>query len=264
MTTRARHFEADGLRAGALGLVAIDVETGRILALAGAISACSAKALQASTSDDATADRRALANGSRCARWPDRRSPWLAEQSPAVWMVPPGSSVKPLAVLAGISSGQLRTLDDDAWRHILAQSRDQQSIQALALRAGAAFPALLRDTGFADPVIDLMQGTGAEPGSSWRVTARGGVSGMQPSALSLAQVTEMRAQAMRGERLEKAWGADRVASFLQARRVMDSAVGGADMSVSALGLADTFRRLALRAEGRSSAGNAAPALRASA
>ena len=157
----AKPEDAIRMRAGAMGLVLAEVDSGRVVAFANAISDCSLKAL---------ATRQAYASASKgegevtkpvfgrldpadkqvapCSLWPDQRRQYMALQAPALWMVPPGSSLKPLVVQAGVEAGKISASEKDKWRAILAYSHDQRSIQIAAVDAAPTYRDVLRYSGF--------------------------------------------------------------------------------------------------------------------
>lgn len=278
---RARHFGPGGLRAGALGLVLTEVDSGRVVALAGALSDCSAQALQRpahavaprQVPAHAVAQRQvpALWGEQPCAQLPDQRSSFLLTQHPALWMVGPGSSLKTLAALAGVEAGHIAPADDGRWKSILAESHEQAPVQAAALAAGPRYLATLAAAGFGAPAGDLLWGTpvaakaaapnadagavtpGAPLGMHWRPATRSGQEQLRPVAMDFATMQALRHEKEQGVDVDRRHGHARISEYLAARRLADTAIGSADLRISALGLADVWRRLDLTARGRASA-----------
>ena len=255
-----RYFSNPGsLRAGALGLVLVDVETGRVLAMAGAVSDCSLLHLGQRAQADADGRLPALLGDERCAQWPDQRSSFLALQHPALWMFPGGSSIKGLAVVAGIDSGVIGAGQDAYWKAILAESHERLPVQRVALAAGQHYLDVLHQVGFDQHPLDLLWGGPAAPGSSatlhtrWAVPTFSGVQGLRPSRMGLDEAERIRAEKQSGINVDKRYGRAVMTEFVAARQLADAALGGNDTRVSALGLAQMWRGLDLRANGQADA-----------
>lgn len=251
---RERHFGPAGLRAGALSLVLSEVDSGRVVAVAGAVSDCSVQALQRQALRDAAGHMPALQGGFPCAQLPDKTSHFLLTQHPALWMVGPGSSLKTLAALAGIETGAIAPADDARWKSILAESHEQGPVQAAALAAGQHYLDMLGKAGFGTAPSELLWGTatgaeGSPLGVRWRVPAGTGQEKLRPSAMDFATMQQLRHEKEQGVNIDKRYGAAKVNDYLAARRQADSAVGGADMRINALTLAEVWRRLDLTARG---------------
>lgn len=251
---RQQHFGEGGLRAGALGIVVAEVDSGRIVALAGAVSECSAAALQHPAVRAADGRMPALQPGMRCAQLPDATSRYLLTQHPALWIVGPGSSVKPLAALAGVESGLIKAQDDARWKSILAQSHEQSPVQAVALAAGARYTDLLGAAGFDPKPNELLWGEGSTSEAPlavhWRITTRTGHQALRPTSMSFETMQKLRRDKEAGVNIDKQQGQRIVTEYLAARRLADASVGGADLRISAVGLVDVWRRLDLAAKGR--------------
>lgn len=259
---RQRHFAPGSLRAGALAVVLTEVDTGRVAAMAGAVSDCSAAALQRAAQPDADGPMkglvRALRDGQPCAQLPDLRSRFLLTQHPALWMVGPGSSLKPVAALAGVETGQITPAQDARWKAILAESHEQAPVQAVALGAGARYLQLLAAAGFEAKPSELLWGASADAaaasaplGVRWRVATRSGHEQLRATAMPFATMQAMRREKEAGINVDKRHGHAQVTEYLAARRLADSSVGGADLRISAMGLADAWRRLDLAQRGMS-------------
>lgn len=257
---RRRHFAPGNLRAGGLAVVLTEVDTGRVAAMAGAVSACSAAALQRAAQPDADGPMkgrvRALRDGQPCAQLPDVRSRFLLTQHPALWMVGPGSSLKPVAALAGVETGQITPAQDARWKTILAESHEQAPVQAMALGAGARYLQLLAAVGFDAKPSELLWGAGVDAmaasaplGVRWRVATRSGHEQLRAAAMPFATMQAMRSEKESGVNVDKRHGHAQVTEYLAARRLADSSVGGADLRISAMGLADAWRRLDLAQRG---------------
>lgn len=250
---RQRFEAAGGLRAGAMGMVVMDVDSGRILALANAMSDCSLAALAHKTVDDPKQPRRALADGQPCARFPDRTSAWLAGMAPALWPVPPGSSLKLLDLAAAVDAGLVSTAEDSQWKGVLAKSQDNASIQRITLAAGQRYLDLLASSGFADGHMDLLWGGGAAQATAWTARSYQGYELLRAGRMEYASMERMRQEKEAGVNIDQRYGHAQVSAYLDARRLADAATGGADLRISALGLAELWRRLALRAGGAGAA-----------
>jgi hypothetical protein len=156
---RERHFQRPGsLRAAALGLALVEVESGRVTALAGSVSDCTLEHMARRAEPDARGRTAALRPQQACAQLPDRRSAWLALQHPALWLLPPGSALKGLSVVAGIDAGLVPASEDVRWKRILAESELRLPVQGLALAAGAHFLDVLDRAGWNQPEADLLWG----------------------------------------------------------------------------------------------------------
>lgn len=258
---RQRHFTPGSLRAGGLAVVLTEVDSGRVAAMAGAVSGCSAAALQRSAQADTSGPMRglvrALREGQPCAQLPDLRSRFLLTQHPALWMVGPGSSLKPVAALAGVETGQITPAQDARWKAILAESHEQAPLQAVALGAGTRYLQLLAAAGFDATPSELLWGAradaaapGAPLGVRWRTATRSGHEHLRPTAMPFATMQALRREKETGVNIDKRHGAAQVTEYLAARRLADSSVGGADLRISALGLADAWRRLDLAQRGQ--------------
>lgn len=253
---RSQHFDAaDALRAGALGLVAVEVRSGRVLAMAGAVSDCTLDHLARRGDASSGTPRAALRAGQRCAQWPDRRSAFLAHQHPATWLVPPGSSLKPLAVLAGIDAGLVPASADAAWKRVLAESVERLPVQRLALAVAPRYLGVLEQAGWGGGgTIEPMWGR-APPkaplpyASGWPIAAFDGMQGLRPARMTLDEAERIRAEKAAGAPVDLRYGRAVMGEFVAARRLADAAVGGGDLRVSALGLAGVWRAIELQAEG---------------
>lgn len=257
--TRSARPEAPGLRTGALGMVLIEVDTGRIVAMAGELSACSRSNLQKSASERIGPDGKhftpAFRPGDRtagCPQIPDKRYAWLSQIHPAMWPASPGSTMKVIAVLAALESGAISANSDSRWLDILAESHDQDAPRRLALTHQDQFLLQMKNLGY-DTQADLLHG--GEPGSrpALRLMLQTGGK-LARSGISWDEANAIRAAKDAGKNADALFGAHRVAQYLSARRLMDSAIGGGDVRVAgALGLADLYRKIELRAQGKSSA-----------
>lgn len=252
-TARRRFESSNALRAGALGIVVTEVDSGRIVALAGALSDCSLEALGRKAEADANKRTAAVTGQAPCAQLPDRRSNWLLTRSPALWMVPPGSALKELGLAAAIDRGLIPVSEDARWKGILAESHDNESVQRITLASGPRYLELLAAAGFGAPAQDILWG-GAHTGTTrWLIDAHEGQRGLKPAEMDFDTLKRIRRDKEAGVDIDRLHGHTQVTRYLAARRLADSVVGGADLRISALGLADTWRRLELRARGKDSA-----------
>jgi cell division protein FtsW (lipid II flippase) len=249
-----RHYGAeDALRAGAMGLVMAEVDSGRVVALAGAVSDCTLDHLGQAAKADASGHIPALAQDRRCAQLPDQRSSWLAQQHPALWMVPPGSALKPFALVAGIDAAVIGAEGDAYWKGILAESHERLPIQRAALAAGQRYLDVLGGLGFGQVQPELLWGgmkdsTGESPlQARWNTDAYMGTKNLRATSMPLAQAEQIRSQKERGINVDKLYGKTVTAEFVAARRLADASVGGGDIRINALGLVDAWRALDLRA-----------------
>lgn len=246
------------LRAGAVSIVLINLQTGRLEALAGAISDCSRAQLGRTASTDEHGRVPALRRGEPCAQLPDRRSAWLAGQHPALWMVPPGSSVKPIAVAAAIDAGLIKPDQDARWKSILAESRERLPVQDLALQTRGAFVKKLSEAGWGQAHHELLWGVSPAgdstgPRTAWTERLFDGASRLRPTSMPLATVEAIRAEKLAGVNVDKRYGPSVVQEYLAARSVADASVGGGDLRISALGLAYLWQSIDLVAQGKHSA-----------
>ena len=255
-----RHYTDDGaLRAGAMGVVMAEVNSGRVVALAGAVSDCTLKHLGQPARADAKGKMPALTEGSRCAQLPDQRSDWLAQQHPALWMVPPGSSVKPFSLVAGMDAGVIGAGDNDYWKKILAESHERLPIQRTALAAGKRYLDVLSGVGFGQANPELLwgglKGDDGKPlfHSRWETEAYSGTQNLRATTMPLAQVEQIRHQKDQGINVDKLYGETVTTEFVAARRLADASVGGGDIRINAVGLVDAWRALDLRARGQTHA-----------
>jgi cell division protein FtsW (lipid II flippase) len=252
---QAKYFgTAQALRAGALGLVLTEVDSGRIVALAGALSDCSLTQFTRRASVDATKATPALRDGEPCSQLPDARSAWLVQQHPAFWMVPPGSALKPLSAMAGMDAGLLPEDADDRWKQILAESHEQQPVQNMALQSGARYMEVLRAVGYGQPEPDVLWGQGTSSGKAegvaWHKALYAGAQNLRPANISMPEFAQILAQKKAGDkRVDKTFGHALMTEYLAAKSVTDAAVGGGEIRINALGLVDIWRSIDLRARG---------------
>jgi hypothetical protein len=195
--------------------------------------------------------------GSRpCAQLPDRRSAFLALQHPALWQVPPGSSIKPLAMAAGIDAGLIPAADDAYWRAILAESVDRKGPQRIAVAAGQRYFDALHGVGFDSGPLDLMWG-GIDRGTSrsahWLTDSRYGTALLRPTTMSFDEAEALRTEKQSGKHIGRLHGVAVEREFMATRALADAALGGGDIRLNAVGLVDIWRRLDLRSRGRSQA-----------
>ena len=257
---RERHYVGDdALRAGAMGIVMAEVDSGRVVAMAGAVSDCSMRHLGQLAQADALGQMPALRDGFRCAQLPDQRSAWLAQQHPALWMLPPGSSLKPFSVVAGldaklIAPGQAQ---DDYWKGILAESDKRLPIQRIALAAGQRFLDVLSGLGFGQATPDLLWGRpSAQEDTSrklpaWNVPSYAGSQNLRATSMPLEQAEQIRDKKQAGINVDKLYGEAVTKEFVAARKLADAALGGGDVRINAIGLLDAWRALDQRARGKS-------------
>lgn len=256
------HFAPGNIRAGAAAVVLVDVETGLVVAAAGSVSQCTMTNLSLEAEDVRMGgrSRTPLFRPSRdelCAQIPDRVGAlgWLT-QVPMLWLVGPGSSMKILAMLAGIEAGVVSPAQDSMYRIMLAQSHDpsghgQLVPQRIARESAAKFAELLETFGFtADKRPDVLFGmpTGAQ---GWPVFVRAGFVA-EPFAIDEALFQNIASAKRAGRNADAIFGSKNVAEYLKAYRLSISGVGSGDIRTSAWGLADLARRLALRAQGAES------------
>jgi cell division protein FtsW (lipid II flippase) len=257
----------DSIRAGALGLVVLDVDSGRIVALSGALSDCTRHALARPAQTDASGRTPALLPGQACAQLPDARSAWLVDQHPALWAVPPGSALKPLAfaagadaavlsaalsVPAGAASAGAADTTDAHWLRILARSDERLPVQRAALAAGPRYLDALRAPGYGGQGHDILWGLGegsSAAATHWRHAAPSGTQGLRAVRMSLDEAERIRADKQAGQNVDARLGSAVMAEFVAARRLADTSVGGADLRVDALALATLWQGLDRRARG---------------
>ncbi len=287
------------MRAGAMGMVLTEVDSGRVVAFANAISDCSLTAL-ATRQPFTRSDPNRPVIGSidpkskdalTCSPWPDRRksTEHLALQAPALWMVPPGSSLKTLVVMSGIQAGTIKPGERERWRTLLAISHDignprmQNSVREAALSAGGAYRDTLRLVGFdlqPPPGVaqnrhyrDLLWGDPAglapngEPvyGTRWTVLSEeighlvrinsALVPWRLPQNLSWQKYLAMQQEKKKKPpvayaEMVREFGAEALEEYPYAQVLTNAAIGGGDMRVNAIGLADVWRSIDLRARGK--------------
>lgn len=257
MLKQSRYSQVE-FRTGMLGMAIIDVDTGRILALSGALSDCTRRSLErpavpvkvgAATLWPASRPN----SKSLCPQMPDSRFQWLLETHPALWPVAPGSTMKPLAVLAGLVNDNIPIGDDARWRSILAESHDQDSPRRIALQNGQAFSRLLRAFDFDHPT-DILIGAAADKNDPYWPIALRNVGPLPVPAMKWEVAQAMRASKESGINIDAVHGRAAVVDYLAARRLMDTAIGGGNVRFSgALALAEMFRRIDLRARGTTTA-----------
>ena len=259
-TCRQRHFEGNTMRAGVLGMTVLDADTGQVLASAGAVSSCSAAALNRTAQPDADGRTPVLRDGEACAQVPDRRSAYLHTYSPAHWLVPPGSSLKPWVFAAAVDSGLVPASDQAHWLQVLAESHDQQTVERTALAAQRRWLAVLADTGFAQPWVDMLTGTpsasNAEPqrtptgqAAAWRVQSFDGLNTLKPSNMSPLMAEQIRADIRRGVGVDRKYGRPVMESYLAAQGLASASIGGGDLRINTLGLAQAWMQMDRAARG---------------
>ncbi len=279
------------MRAGAMGLVLAEVDSGRVVAFANSISDCSLNALATDQPESRSSEKRkvignintAAKDAPWCAPWPDRTADYLALQAPALWLVPPGSSMKPLVVMSGVAHGLIKPSDRDRWRSILAQSHDwnaktQNNIKEVAVSAVTTYRDVLREAGFdlqPPPAFrdrprphELLWGDPAGLGPAG--TPRYGASLTQHTQLIGHRLTVNQALvdwrppqnlpwpqflSMWNDKQKKLPYAAQVQRYGQAalgeypfaQAVANASIGGGDIRVSAMGLVEVWRGIDLRA-----------------
>jgi cell division protein FtsW (lipid II flippase) len=268
-TWRQRHFEGPSMRAGVLGMTVLDADTGQLLASAGAVSACSANALSRAATPLADGRTPVLREGEACAQVPDRRSTYLQTYSPAHWLVPPGSSLKPWVFAAAVDSGLVPATEQAHWLQVLAESHDQQTVERTALAAQRRWLTLLADTGFAQPWVDMLTGTPSASNApaqrtstgqatAWRVQSFDGLNTLKPSSMSPLMAEQIRADIRRGVGVDKKYGRPVMESYLAAQGLAAASIGGGDLRINTLGLAQAWMQMDRTARGL--AGTARPHL----
>ncbi len=253
---RQRQYLDDGaLRAGAMGIVVAEVDSGRIVGMAGAVSDCTLDKLGRRAQADAKGNMPALTEGSPCAQLPDQRSAYLALQDPNLWMLPPGSSFKPFSLVSGIDAGLVAPGQDAYWKGILAESHERLPVQRLALGSGQRYLDVLAGVGFGQPRTELLWGGVVSKEAPtpyrarWATDAYGGTESLRPTRMSLARAEEIRHLKEQGVNVDKRFGEAETAEFVAARRLADASVGGGDIRINTVGLVDAWRALDLRARG---------------
>ncbi len=232
-------------RAPAAALVVVDVATGRIVAMAGAVSACAKAALQrdAATSPDGnSAFARA---GDRCSQFPDRRHGYLLAEHAALWVVPPGSFAKVPVAAACLAARHFTPHALSELRAQLARSEDQDAFRRLGLTCAPAFQRAW--SGIAEARSITADGV---PWKAVRATpASFGTANLLTPADYEAAARRWRAS----PRAEREMGPELTARYLRSAAVASLAIGGGGMGMNALSIAGAMRDLALRAGGESAA-----------
>jgi cell division protein FtsW (lipid II flippase) len=261
---KLQFFDVSRIRASAIGLVLVEVTSGQVQAMSGSISDCAVQAMNregepASSSSGQVLKKQspALLNGSQCSQFPDKRSAYLLTQHPTSWSVSPGSSYKPLALLAESSTNSVPH-KPDTWLEILARSKDQLAVQKAAIASYPKLHDLWRGAGFDGQPINLIvhQVSIKDKVSDhrfqtpkWNMRIGEGLnqmptpSSLDSEALSFASVLSMRSEKEAGINIDDKYDKAIVKSYLRNRLVMDGAIGGADIRTSALGLANTYRQV---------------------
>lgn len=254
-----RYFGAGKLRAGAAGVVVVDATDGAIRAVSGAISDCSRGALATPAELQRDGSARVLSGALPCSQFPDQRNRWLLSQSPALWQVPPGSALKGLVALAGIQAGSIGATNEAQWRDILAESHDQTSVQRVALAHFGSYHGVLSKLGFDASQFDVFWGNGKGGAPlvvpslvHWSLPLGSGAELLRTPGLGFDQVQRIRAEKEAGVNVDAKYGVATVQSYLAARRVLDTAVGGGDLRTSTLGLANAFVQLERARDGAAS------------
>jgi hypothetical protein len=232
-------------RAPAAALVVVDVATGRIVAMAGAVGACARAALQrdAETSPDGhTAFVRA---GDRCAQFPDRRHGYLLGEHAAFWVVPPGSFAKVPVAAACLAARHFTPQARAELRAQLAKSEDNEAFRRLGLACAPAFQRAWSGIAEARSI--------AAAGVPWKAVRA--TPGTFDSA-NLLDPADYEAAARRlraSPRAEREMGPELTARYLRSAAVASLAIGGGGMGMNTLSIAGAMRDLALRADGDSTA-----------
>lgn len=247
------YLGANALRAGAMGITVARVDTGRVVAMAGAVSDCTLDHLARAAVPDANGQTPAVRGNARCAQLPDQRSAWLAQQHPALWMVPPGSSLKPFSLVAGMDAGLLGTGDDAYWKSILAESHERLPIQRTALAAGPRYLNVLQGVGFGAAPTEILWGgpasTNPKGHTQWPTDRYAGTSGLRATSMTLDRAEQIRREKLAGVNVDKRYGEAVTREFMAARSLADASVGGGDIRINAVGLLDAWRALDMRARG---------------
>lgn len=242
---RKRFFEGPAIRAGVMGVTVLDVETGHVLAMAGSISDCSRRALHSPV--DRLADGRtpAVRANEPCAQMPDQRHDYLETHSPALWLVPPGSALKPWVFAAGADSGQIAPSEQARWLRVLAESHDQQTVERMALAAQQRWLQVLQQAGLGSETIALLPGTVAP----WQAQSFDGYDTLQPSRIDPLLVERIRADVRAGVNADRKYGHATMTQYLAAQALASASIGGGDLRINTLGLAQTWMRLDRMARG---------------
>jgi len=236
---------ASAPRSPAAAMVVVDVISGRILAMAGAISACSVQMLQRDAVPGASGVLAFARDGDRCAQFPDRRHRYLLDEHAALWVVPPGSFAKVPVTAACLSGRRHDPAELAELRSQLARSDDNEAFRRLGLACAESFK------GTWDGVTGPSSiAVGAAP---W-VAARARPARFDAANLLDPAEYEAVARLWRASpRAEREVGPEITARYLRSAAVASLAIGGGGMGMNPLSIAQVMRDLALRARGASQA-----------
>lgn len=249
------------LRAGAIGLVVVEVESGRVVALSGAVSECVVENLGVRN----TKRIPATAPSYPCASYPDAHLGWLAEHHSALWAAyPPGSTAKIGVFYGAFAAGLIDKHDIPKLTPVLAASHDltgdgkhhQNLPREMALSLGGrkladAYDALgYRTGGYGSDLF-----WGAKPDGNWfGPFARRPQNLEEIPGMAWSQFREIEAlKQTHPAEADRKYPRALMERYLGARTVADAAIGGGDMQVSAFGLAEVMRQLALAQSGKTRA-----------
>lgn len=254
------HYQPGMIRAGAAAVVLVQVRTGKVVAAAGAVSDCTKNNLARKAAPMLVGERERLPlfrpeSDDLCPQIPDiYGAQGYLTISPLFWPFGPGSTMKTVALLAGIESGVVPQSMDETYRIMLARSHDPDGRQIipqhLARLSRNKYVSMLQELGFAgDQPEDVI--LGGKSNGGWPLLTRSGFVN-EPYSMDENVFAKIYASKMAGHNADAAFGNMKVAEYLKGYRLGISAVGSGDIRHTAWGLADWARRLALRAEGANS------------
>ena len=257
------HYQPGKLRAGVAAMVIVDVQTGLVVAAAGAVSNCTLNNLarQVEKVREGKHVRTPLfrpGTDELCPQIPDSRgAQGFLTVHPIFWLVGPGSTMKAKSMLAGIDSGVIPSSMDSIYRVMLAQSHDpgghtQLLPQKIARQSATTYMALLDGLGFNGyRRQDVLLGGAHDDAQAWRLPVRGGFT-VEPYSIDEKLFSQIAAAKRDHRNADRSFGVKPVEEYLKAYRLSITAVGSGDIRDTAWGLADYARMLALRAEGANS------------
>jgi hypothetical protein len=232
-------------RSPAAAMVVVDLLSGRIVAMTGAISKCSAQMLQRDAVPVASGKLAFAAVGDRCAQFPDRRHRYLLDEHAALWVVPPGSFAKVPVTAACLSSRHRSPAELAELRSQLARSDDNEAFRRLGLACALSFQRTWHGVTEASSIAF---------GSARWVAARARPARFEASNLLGPAEYEALARLWRASpRAEREVGPEMTARYLRSAAVASLAIGGGGMGMNTLSIAEVMRDLALRARGASQA-----------
>ena len=232
---------ASAPRAPAAALVVVDVASGHVVALAGAVGECAARMLQRDATSASGTTLAFRKDGDRCAQFPDRRHRYLLDEHAALWVVPPGSFAKVPVTAGCLSARRHGAAELVELRSQLALSDDNEYFKHRGLACAGAFHRAW---------LGVVEPSSITLGTAPWVAARARPGRFDAKDLLDPAAYEAVARRLRlSPRAEHDLGREAMARYLRSAAVASLAIGGGGMGMNTLAIVQLMRDLALRAQG---------------